>query len=343
MANIRRYIGEQISLQNSSNNAAIDVSSTGALQVKFGTAQTVKLQIDGSSTATLHGLDSTSGSSLVVRGGTGSSSSGGSLNLFGGDGSAGSSTTGGAVNINPGISNRSSTGGSVTLTGGYNNHATGLGGTVTIQGGGTAGSGTAGTVIVRGGKSDSTGAAGKVELRYGNTAGGSVGFTVDAAGNLICGNAALATSATDGFLYIDTCAGAPSGTPTSATGRVPLIYDTTNNKLYLYNGAWKPISAPSEYDAGNSGTAKTIDWSNGDAQKLTLTGSVTLTLSNPLVGNAYVLKIATGVGSFTVTWPASVLWAGGTAPTITTTASKVDLINLYWDGTNYFGSYSQNY
>lgn len=54
------------------------------------------------------------------------------------------------------------------------------------------------------------------------------------------GSAALSTSATDGFLYIPTCAGTPSGAPTAITGLAPLIIDSTNNKLYFYtNGAWR--------------------------------------------------------------------------------------------------------
>jgi len=60
--------------------------------------------------------------------------------------------------------------------------------------------------------------------------------TLDSAGNFVVGIAAVATTATDGFLYVTGCAGTPTGTPTAKTGRVPIVVDTTNNKLYFYSG-----------------------------------------------------------------------------------------------------------
>lgn len=61
-----------------------------------------------------------------------------------------------------------------------------------------------------------------------------------AAGGCVVGTAALATNATDGFLYVPTCAGTPTGTPTTQTGTAPIVVDTTNNKLYFYSGGqWR--------------------------------------------------------------------------------------------------------
>jgi hypothetical protein len=64
---------------------------------------------------------------------------------------------------------------------------------------------------------------------------------IDSSGNIVAGaSAALATNATNGFLYVPTCAGTPTGVPTAITGMAPIVVDTTNNKLYFYsNAAWR--------------------------------------------------------------------------------------------------------
>lgn len=68
-------------------------------------------------------------------------------------------------------------------------------------------------------------------------------FSIDANANIICGRAAIATNATNGFLYVPTCAGTPTGVPTTVTGRVPIVADSTNNKLYIYSGgAWVALN-----------------------------------------------------------------------------------------------------
>lgn len=95
-----------------------------------------------------------------------------------------------------------------------------------------------------------------------------------------------------------------------------------------------------EHDAGNSGAALTVDWGNGDTQKVTMTGNCTFTFSNGKAGHWYALRLVQdGTGSRTATWPAAVKWPGGTAPTLTTTASREDVLLFYCvDGTNYRGA-----
>lgn len=57
-------------------------------------------------------------------------------------------------------------------------------------------------------------------------------------GSIVPGTAALATNATQGFVYEETCAGQPTGVPTTYTGRAAKVYDTTNNIPWVYNGSW---------------------------------------------------------------------------------------------------------
>lgn len=63
--------------------------------------------------------------------------------------------------------------------------------------------------------------------------------------SVVLNSAAIATNATDGFLYLASGAGTPTGTPTTFTGRVPMYVDTTNSQLWLYlGGAWKQPKTP---------------------------------------------------------------------------------------------------
>lgn len=71
-------------------------------------------------------------------------------------------------------------------------------------------------------------------------------------GSIIIGAAAIAANATDGFLYIPTCAGTPTGVPTAKTGRVPMVYDTTNHQFWFYDGSWLQPKTP--------GAAAIVNW-----------------------------------------------------------------------------------
>jgi len=100
-----------------------------------------------------------------------------------------------------------------------------------------------------------------------------------------------------------------------------------------------------EVATANTSTAYTIDLANGSVQILTLTGNCTFTFPTATAGKSFILLLKQdGTGSRTVTWPAAVKWPGGTAPTITSTASKLDKYVFTSDGTNWYGSNAgQNY
>jgi len=93
---------------------------------------------------------------------------------------------------------------------------------------------------------------------------------------------------------------------------------------------------------GNSSTSKTITLTNGTVQTCTLTGNCTFTMPTATAGKSFTLFLSSGSGSFTATFT-SVKWSGGTAPVITTTASKVDILSFISDGTYWYGAFSQNY
>jgi len=126
-----------------------------------------------------------------------------------------------------------------------------------------------------------------------------------------------------------------------------LYYVTDEFKTERSNGTtWQIVSDNTTiFNAGNTGTALTLDWVNGQKQRCTLTGNVTFTLSNPVDGGRYVIHIDTGAGAFTAAWPAAVLWPSGSSPVITVTAAKRDVVVLLYDSNSakYYGVISQNY
>jgi hypothetical protein len=61
-------------------------------------------------------------------------------------------------------------------------------------------------------------------------------------GDAQVGNGLSGTTDNDGFVYIPSCAGPPTGTPTVRSGFIAFAYDTTNNRIYAYNGSWRMVA-----------------------------------------------------------------------------------------------------
>jgi hypothetical protein len=154
----------------------------------------------------------------------------------------------------------------------------------------------------------------------------------------------------DGTNYLQGAAiwSAVSATPGTNDMPADLIFGTTpdgasgpTERLRITQAG--TLTLASDYKeavvTANTGTAYTINISNGTVQILTLTGNCTFTFPTATAGESFILLLKQdGTGSRTVTWPAAVKWPSGTAPTITSTASKLDKYIFTSDGTNWYGS-----
>jgi hypothetical protein len=124
-----------------------------------------------------------------------------------------------------------------------------------------------------------------------------------------------------------------------------LTYDGTQFILESTNSLNNPIVTnytETLYAIGNSSTAQTIALTNGTVQTCTLTGNCTFTMPTATAGKSFILILSTGAGSFTATFT-SVKWPSNSAPTITTTASRWDILTFVSDGTNWYGNFAQAY
>lgn len=91
--------------------------------------------------------------------------------------------------------------------------------------------------------------------------------------------------------------------------------------------------AETVYTGGSTSTAVTLDETNGNVQTFTMTGNCTFTMpsgSGLQAGTSITLILTQdGTGSRTGAFT-SVKWAGGSAPTLTTTAtSGIDILTFY--------------
>lgn len=110
------------------------------------------------------------------------------------------------------------------------------------------------------------------------------------------------------------------------------------------------ISRPEIQDYGettsfpvSSAGAVTIDLEQGNVSELELTEATTVSFGNPpasgITGSLTLILMQDATGGWSVTWPASVAWAGGTAPTLSTAAGAVDVLTFVTTdgGTTWYG------
>jgi len=112
---------------------------------------------------------------------------------------------------------------------------------------------------------------------------------------------------------------------------------TTNASLKIDGGIY---TAEQTYTPSASGTA-TLDLSKGNIHKITMpAGNITIAVSNETVGQCFLVEITQdATGSRTVTWFSTIKWAGGSAPTLTTTGNKRDVYGFRVTGTDTYDGF----
>ena len=95
-----------------------------------------------------------------------------------------------------------------------------------------------------------------------------------------------------------------------------------------------------------AGTTQTINFNLGNIHVLDLgsaSGTVTVTLSNPITGAYYRIFVIQAASAKAITWPATVKWPQAQAPILSSTDNAIDIVDLYYDGTNYYGAWNVDY
>lgn len=98
----------------------------------------------------------------------------------------------------------------------------------------------------------------------------------------------------------------------------------------------------SDWQTASDGATVTFDLGTGAYRKhrVTLGGNRVLALSNVGAGQAFIIALTQdGTGSRTVTWFSTIRWADGSAPTLTTTLNKRDVLGFIQTGTDTYDGF----
>jgi hypothetical protein len=131
-----------------------------------------------------------------------------------------------------------------------------------------------------------------------------------------------------------------------------LSYDQTTRQFVASNGKYAEAARGGNWAAQTNTSASgtfILNSSTASCLNLTVTGNLTLTFSTPTLrpsitsGTRAARLLVTltqgGSGGYTVTWPASIAWAGGAAPVASTRVGDIDVFELvtFDNGTNWTG------
>lgn len=174
------------------------------------------------------------------------------------------------------------------------------------------------------------------------------GLTSNATHYAILANTGIIANATG--TYVDWASPGPLGATVANSGAFTTLTTTGNTDHGNNNVTGARMKSYKEFN-NSLGTISTnnvtLDLSTSNFFDLTLANNaINVTFSNPPAsGNVFTFSVIArqdATGSRVLTWPASVKWPNNVTPTLTTTANKIDILQLMTvdGGTSYFGGFS---
>ena len=147
---------------------------------------------------------------------------------------------------------------------------------------------------------------------------------VDTNGNTLINIGATASAVN--YVKVTNAATGTAGPTVSADGETNVdlkLAGKGTGQVHHTTGIYGDITADSD------GATITFNLATSNIHSVTLGGNRTLALSNAAVGQCFILRLVQdGTGTRTVTWFTTIKWAGGSAPTLTTTINKTDVFGF---------------
>jgi len=175
-------------------------------------------------------------------------------------------------------------------------------------------------------------------ISAGTTTGTALVSTGDTTGELV-----LKTNGTTTAVTIGTDQGVVLAGNLDVTGDLDITGTTTAAAISMADNL---LTRPTLKDyalegvaIGNVGATRTFDLTSGNFFSATVDQASTFTFSNPPASGdfgGFILELTNG-GAFVVTWPASVDWPDGTAPSLTSSGVDQLVFTTRDGGTTYFG------
>lgn len=92
--------------------------------------------------------------------------------------------------------------------------------------------------------------------------------------------------------------------------------------------------------SNSDGATITFNLATSNYHTVTLGGNRTLALSNPTIGQRFIIRLLQdGTGSRTVTWFSTIKWPYAVTPTLTTTLSKADVFGFICTGSGTYDGF----